>query len=212
MDILNAIPDAGITLGPAIKITDPIMFNVCLSACADPTGMKTISRYWLEYIHVDVEHMRITGSNGFMMASTEAVDFSCWDGARSMLIRPERPLPAGSRSVSIYRDQQFITGIDGYGRSFSIPYLMSTAVYQYPDVSPIIDSIHEDNSLLLDKICINHRYLMKMMDAINMATCYPTIRPYRINNGNPNAVGYAIDFGHPNITSNYTAIITSVNQ
>lgn len=205
MTILDKIPDGEITLGPNIKINDPIMFNVCLAAIAEPAGMKNISRYWLEYLHLDVEHNRVTGSNGFMIASSEAVDFSGWDDAQNMLIRPERPLPAGAKSVVIHRNQQFITGIDGYGRSFAIPYLSSPC--SYPDVSPLIDSIHEDNSLLLDRVSFNPRYLMKLLDALNTKTCCPVIRPYRVNNGAPNAVGYDIKFDHPNINSHYTSII-----
>ncbi|MCK9504680.1 MAG: hypothetical protein M0Q95_10925 [Porticoccaceae bacterium] len=209
MTILDKIPDGEITLGPNIKINDPIIFNVCLAACAEPTNMKSISRYWLEYIHIDAEHMRITGSNGSMMVSAEAVDFSGWDGPHSLLIRPERPLPAGAKSVVIHKNQPYITGIDGYGRGFSIPYL--SAVAQYPDVSPLIDSIHDDNSLLLDRVSFDQRYLMKLLAALNITTCWPVIRPYRINNGNPEAVGYDINFNHLGIDSHYTAIIMAVD-
>jgi hypothetical protein len=210
MNSLNAIPDGEIDLGPAIKITDPTMFNVCLAACAEPSGMNlnNISRYWLEYLHLDVEHNRITGSNGFMMCSAEAVDFSGWDDAVSLLIRPERQLPRGSKSVAVNIKQQFITGIDGYGRSFAIPYRQAHA--QYPDVLPLADSIHDDNALLLDSVSFNPRYLMKLMDALNTITVCPIIRPYRINNGNQNAVGYGVDLGCPSINSNYTAIIMPV--
>lgn len=211
MDILNAIPDAGIALGPVIKITDPIMFNVCLAACAEPSGMNmnNISRYWLEYLHIDVVNNRITGSNGFMVVSAEALDCAAWNGDH-LLIKPDMPLPGGSKSVYIHNDQQFITGIDGYGRNFSVPYRMAAA--EYPDVSVLIDSIQDANKQSTDCICVNPRYLMKLYEAINMRTCYPELKPYRLNNGSSNPLGYAIDFKHPGIMSNYTAIITSVNQ
>jgi hypothetical protein len=211
MDILNAIPDAGITLGPVIKITDPIMLNVCLAACAESAGMNmnNISRYWLEYLHIDVTENRITGSNGFMVVSAEALDCSAWlDG--SLLIKPERPLPTGSKSVYIHESQQLITGIDGYGRSFSTPYRMATA--WYPDISVLIASIQDANKQATDCICVNQCYLMKLYEALNMRTCYPELTPYRLNNGSSNPLGYAIDFKHPGILCNYTAIITSVNQ